>query len=62
MIKKKLTIYGDSDILYMNPELKKQCIVAVGQEDHYEFMECHFEVWHKGGNALTNEILCVTGQ
>lgn len=64
MIKKKLTIlhkdnYNLVGELWMNPELRHQCIVAVRQEDHYEFMECHFEVWHNGGNALTNTIYCV---
>ena len=64
MIKKKLTIrhkdtYNSIGELWMNPELRKQCVVAVRQEDCYEFMECHFEVWHRGGNALTNEISCV---
>ena len=65
MIKKKLAVYGDANNvqdlkeLYMNPELKKQCVVAVKQEDHYEFMECHFEVWHNHGNALFNTLCCV---
>ena len=64
MIKKKLTIWQDNSFnytgeLWMNPDLRKQCIVAVRQEDCYEFMECHFEVWHRGGNALTNVIHCV---
>lgn len=64
MIKKKLTIwhknnYSCIDELWMNPELRKQCVVAVKQEDHYEFMECHFEIWHNGENALMNTIICV---
>ena len=48
MIKKKLAIWGgsiNSTHTYMlNPELRKQCVVAVRQGDHYEFMEGHFEV------------------
>lgn len=64
MIKKKLTIWHADGLnslggLWMNPDLRKQCVVAVRQEDHYEFMECHFEVWHNGGNSLTNTIYCV---
>lgn len=64
MIKKKLTIWYKEDYnyvgeLWLNPDLRNQCIVAVRREDHYEFMECHFEVWHNGGNALTNTIQCV---
>ena len=64
MIKKKLTIWYKEDYnsvgeLWMNPDLRHQYIVAIRQEDHYEFMECHFEVWHNGGNALTNTIQCV---
>ena len=63
MIKKKLTIWGDQintpKVLWMNSDLRKQCVVAVKQEDHYEFMECHFEVWHNQGNALTNTINCI---
>ena len=64
MIKKKLTIWHKDNYncigeLWMNPELRKQCVVAVKQGDHYEFMECHFELWHNGGNALMNTIICV---
>ena len=22
-------------------------------------MECHFEVWHNGGNSITNAIMCI---
>lgn len=63
MIKKKVAIWGgniNSVHTYMlNPELRKQCVVAVRQEDQYEFMECHFEVWHNGGYSITNSIMCV---
>jgi hypothetical protein len=64
MIKKKLTIWHADELnslggLWMNPDLRKQCVVAVRQEDHYEFMECHFEVWHNGGYSITNSIMCV---
>ena len=64
MIKKKLTIWYKDDInsigsLWLNPDLREQCVVAVKQTDHCEFMECHFEVWHNGGNSLTNTIYCV---
>ena len=63
MIKKKLTIWGGSisstPVYMLNPDLRKQCVVAVRQEDHYDFMECHFEVWHNGGNSITNDIICV---
>jgi hypothetical protein len=64
MIRKELTIlhkdnYNSIGKLWMNPDLRKQCVVAVKQEDHYEFMECHFEVWHNGGNSITNDIICV---
>lgn len=63
MIRKKLTIWGDiisSIPVYMlNPDLCKQCVVAVRQEDHYEFMEGHFEIWHNGGYSITNSIIYV---
>ena len=64
MIRKELTIlhkdnYNSTGKLWMNPDLRHQYIVAVRQEDHYEFMECHFEVWHNGGNSITNDIICV---
>lgn len=64
MIKKPLTIKHTNDLnaicgLWMNPDLKKQCVVAVRQDERYEFMECHFEVYHNGGNALMNTIYCV---
>ena len=63
MIKKKLTIWGgnikSTPVYMLNPDLRKQCVVAVRQEDHYEFMEGHFEVWHNGGYSITNSIMCV---
>jgi hypothetical protein len=63
MIKKKLTIWGgnisSTPVYMLNPDLRKQCVVAVRQEDHYEFMEGHFEVWHNGGYSITNTIHCV---
>jgi len=64
MIKKKLTIWYKDGInsigsLWLNPDLREQCVVAVKQIDHCEFMECHFEVCHNGGNALRNDIMCV---
>lgn len=63
MIKKKLTIWGgnisSTPVYILNPDLRKQCVVAVRQEDYYEFMEGHFEVWHNGGYSITNSIMYV---